>query len=471
VGVLKPFRWSSVGAGEKGGKEQSREKGRKQQSGEKGGKEFPETQRGANIAKGREIFILLDGSNHSRYPRDRIIAAEDLAKAGASCSISGCILCADMPQRREVTRRQMVDNQTTSNRAHEIGAKEGSTRRRLAPNMLGGDLGDLVASGARGSGCLTRARTLHSRLARSQFCLEPSGDTLLRSHFYLAVLHGCVPVLFDGMHTNFNPETQHEGTSISRVAWWAWRKPTVEQLTDVAGFTAEQLAQIESGSIPSPGLSQTPLGMSGLDLGLDFSKFAFVFGRSALTDGGWLRTLRLAAKDGTLERKQKELDRVARLFWYAPSAKACEANGGLGPNVFADPNAVGLSRAFAEAAEEVPALLQGREEGGNGEEPTEGQGGGAARCDAFAQLIDFLQAYLKVVRAPRWLPSPNPQDEPRPRFLKTTNGSQVTSRHIFIYDEDYTTPKRNPPPQARRPPELERAIAMEDAAAIASAQP
>lgn len=31
----------------------------------------------------------------------------------------------------------------------------------------------------------------------SDFCLEPTGDTPTRSHFYLAVMLGCIPVIFD----------------------------------------------------------------------------------------------------------------------------------------------------------------------------------------------------------------------------------------------------------------------------------
>jgi hypothetical protein len=35
-------------------------------------------------------------------------------------------------------------------------------------------------------------------VANSVFCIEPPGDTLTRSHFYLAVQSGCIPVIVDG---------------------------------------------------------------------------------------------------------------------------------------------------------------------------------------------------------------------------------------------------------------------------------
>jgi len=47
----------------------------------------------------------------------------------------------------------------------------------------------------------------------SVFCLEPPGDTLTRSHLYVAVLTGCVPVIFDGGHDSYGP----------RETSWAWR--------------------------------------------------------------------------------------------------------------------------------------------------------------------------------------------------------------------------------------------------------
>lgn len=48
------------------------------------------------------------------------------------------------------------------------------------------------------------------------FCLEPPGDTLTRSHFYVAIVSGCVPVIFDG----------GDGSSLyssSTPTFWPWR--------------------------------------------------------------------------------------------------------------------------------------------------------------------------------------------------------------------------------------------------------
>ena len=35
------------------------------------------------------------------------------------------------------------------------------------------------------------------KAANADFCLEPAGDTPTRSHLYLSVLNGCIPVIFD----------------------------------------------------------------------------------------------------------------------------------------------------------------------------------------------------------------------------------------------------------------------------------
>ena len=39
--------------------------------------------------------------------------------------------------------------------------------------------------------------TTYMIAAHADFCLEPGGDTPTRSHLYLAVLSGCIPVIFD----------------------------------------------------------------------------------------------------------------------------------------------------------------------------------------------------------------------------------------------------------------------------------
>lgn len=51
--------------------------------------------------------------------------------------------------------------------------------------------------------------------AASLFCLQPPGDALTRSHFYVAVQAGCIPVIFDGTHPSH---------SLTKQTPWAWRE-------------------------------------------------------------------------------------------------------------------------------------------------------------------------------------------------------------------------------------------------------
>eukprot|EP00593_Proboscia_inermis_P014191 CAMPEP_0171311062 /NCGR_PEP_ID=MMETSP0816-20121228/21294_1 /TAXON_ID=420281 /ORGANISM="Proboscia inermis, Strain CCAP1064/1" /LENGTH=468 /DNA_ID=CAMNT_0011795589 /DNA_START=59 /DNA_END=1465 /DNA_ORIENTATION=+ len=55
--------------------------------------------------------------------------------------------------------------------------------------------------------------TLHQLVATSRFCLEPGGDTPTRSHFYVAAIFGCIPVIFDGGNLNYGEQ----------VTQWPWR--------------------------------------------------------------------------------------------------------------------------------------------------------------------------------------------------------------------------------------------------------
>ena len=48
--------------------------------------------------------------------------------------------------------------------------------------------------------------------SRSTFCIEPLSDTLVRTHFYVAVLAGCIPVIFDNI-------------AAATPTRWAWRQP------------------------------------------------------------------------------------------------------------------------------------------------------------------------------------------------------------------------------------------------------
>ena len=45
--------------------------------------------------------------------------------------------------------------------------------------------------------CYVNSSNVYVQALNSEFCLEPSSDTPTRSHLYLAVLCGCIPVIFD----------------------------------------------------------------------------------------------------------------------------------------------------------------------------------------------------------------------------------------------------------------------------------
>ena len=57
---------------------------------------------------------------------------------------------------------------------------------------------------------------LWALVTQAVFCLEPAGDTLTRSHFFVAMASGCVPVLFDGGDGSplYSPEVP---------TYWPWR--------------------------------------------------------------------------------------------------------------------------------------------------------------------------------------------------------------------------------------------------------
>jgi hypothetical protein len=56
---------------------------------------------------------------------------------------------------------------------------------------------------------------MYNLAVRSQFCLQPAGDTLTRSHFFVSVLSGCVPVIFDRQVSSLY--------SSAVPTWWPWR--------------------------------------------------------------------------------------------------------------------------------------------------------------------------------------------------------------------------------------------------------
>jgi G:T-mismatch repair DNA endonuclease (very short patch repair protein) len=138
-------------------------------------------------------------------------------------------------------------------------------------------------------GCAAMRSTVFGDTARSAVCIEPPGDTLGRSHVYVAIVTGCVPVLVEGGHPAY-PDGE--------PTWWPWRA-----------------APEAPGGLPA---AASPLR----GLTLDYSAF------SLLPDGGGSNdsdaaarlvseSASLAADAGRLSRMRAELARVAPLFVYA----------------------------------------------------------------------------------------------------------------------------------------------------------
>ncbi|KAJ1636101.1 hypothetical protein T492DRAFT_961272 [Pavlovales sp. CCMP2436] len=131
----------------------------------------------------------------------------------------------------------------------------------------------------------TTGHTVFALSARAVVCIEPPGDVLGRSHTFVDVVTGCVPVLVEGGHPAY-PKGE--------PTWWPWRK--------------------------APGISAAASPLRGLTL--DYSAF------SLLPDGGGntnsdaaacvvRESISLAADAQRLSRMRVELARVAPLFVYA----------------------------------------------------------------------------------------------------------------------------------------------------------
>jgi len=116
----------------------------------------------------RPIAVLYDGNAVGRKgrmlpgPFSRATAYLDMKAAGATCDITGCVLCRP----------------------------------------------------GREAEC--KAVGVWQRAVRSTFCHEPNGDTPLRSHLYLAAVTGCIPVVFDNASLGHWPV---------EPTWYAWRAP------------------------------------------------------------------------------------------------------------------------------------------------------------------------------------------------------------------------------------------------------
>jgi hypothetical protein len=114
---------------------------------------------------------------------------------------------------------------------------------------------------------------------RSQFCLEPAGDTLTRSHFFVSVLCGCIPVLFDHQRMAwYDAEVP---------AWWPWRS---------------------SPNDPRAKAAHTMLGASSNPF-VDFQNFAVVLNASEVVASGQFESYTATL----LEMPQKDPRRYAKL--------------------------------------------------------------------------------------------------------------------------------------------------------------
>lgn len=125
---------------------------------------------------------------------------------------------------------------------------------------------------------------------RSDFCLEPAGDTPTRSHFYLAVLSGCIPVIFDQTRV-----------SAQRSLWGPW------------------------GSVPDGETAATRdveprTAWAWRDRGLNYSNFAVILNADAVADGRvnvWLELARMATHDkGRIAALCRGLDRAAEWMHF-----------------------------------------------------------------------------------------------------------------------------------------------------------
>lgn len=177
----------------------------------------------------RPVAIMLSASRErgsNRGAEGRVHAFRALRRAGALCDDDGCVLC--MP----------------------------------------------------GHDCESHARRgLFALPTVSRFCVEPPGDSQLRSHLYVALAQGCVPVLFDAAHAGYR-------SPASQVAWWPWRLPPGREAT-----TAPE-----------------PAGA------LDYREFAVRLNGSQVASGMWVKALVRMVQDGSWARLQRGVVRVAPLF-------------------------------------------------------------------------------------------------------------------------------------------------------------
>ena len=98
-----------------------------------------------------------------------------------------------------------------------------------------------------------------SLAAHATLCIEPTSDDLMRSHFYLGVQAGCVPVLFDGageLDESGAPAAGSGGLTGTKreITPWAWRQParlaTFHSSADAAADALMRRANYSAFALP-----------------------------------------------------------------------------------------------------------------------------------------------------------------------------------------------------------------------------
>ena len=145
--------------------------------------------------------------------------------------------------------------------------------------------------------------------ARATFCIEPTSDDLMRSHFYLGMQSGCIPVLFDGSG-DVNDPVGHGGMTgiVRQPTRWAWRQE-------------ELLAKVARTQ-----------GDDDLARRANYSAFAIAHFAADLNEGklpGLAKHLLALATRAEhaerLARLRAAVDRAAPLMrWAPPPGMACE---------------------------------------------------------------------------------------------------------------------------------------------------
>ena len=148
---------------------------------------------------------------------------------------------------------------------------------------------------------LLRSSHLWRLTASATFCVEPAGDTPTRSHFYVAALSGCIPVLLDGDAPQY-----HRGSTP-----WAFRSDCSSMHNNID----------KDGEILSSSSKAGPSGdhVASSWAGLDYRKFTMRLNSSALAAGDI--SLASALQEIPLARiaeMRRHLDAAAPLLRYSP---------------------------------------------------------------------------------------------------------------------------------------------------------